>query len=309
MHALHILASRLAGAAAVALGVSLMVFLLLHCVPGDPVDVMLGEYAGAADRLALRQQLGLDLPLAEQGWRFLRGLMHGELGTSLVSGQPVAGLLAEHFKYTAQLALAALLLALLVGLPLGVLAALRVGRGWDGCASVLAVLGMSLPSFVLGPLLIIAFAVQLRWFPIGGAEQAAGLVLPALTLASGLAAVLTRMTRAAMLEALQLPHVQAARARGLAEFTIVLNHVCRNAALPVVTVIGLQLGALLGGAVVTETVFNWPGLGQLLVESIQRRDYPVVQGAVLLIALTYIGVNTVVDLLYTRLDPRIVAGA
>ena len=309
MHALRILGSRLAGAAAVALGVSLMVFLLLHCVPGDPVDVMLGEYAGAADRSALRQQLGLDLPLAEQGWRFLRGLAHGELGVSLVSGQPVAALLAEHFFYTAQLALAALLLALLVGLPLGVLAALRVGRGWDGCASVLAVLGMSVPSFVLGPLLIIAFAVQLRWFPIGGAEQAAGLVLPALTLASGLAAVLTRMTRAAMLEALQLPHVQAARARGLAELTIVLGHVCRNAALPVVTVIGLQLGALLGGAVVTETVFNWPGLGQLLVESIQGRDYPVVQGAVLLIALTYIGVNTVVDLLYTRLDPRIGAGA
>lgn len=309
MHALRILGSRLAGAAAVALGVSLMVFLLLHCVPGDPVDVMLGEYAGAADRLALRQQLGLDRPLAEQGWRFLRGLMHGELGVSLVSGQPVATLLAEHFFYTAQLALAALLLALLVGLPLGVLAALRVGRSWDSCASVLAVLGMSLPSFVLGPLLIIAFGVQLRWFPIGGAEQAAGLVLPALTLASGLAAVLTRMTRAAMLETLQLPHVQAARARGLAEFTIVLGHVCRNAALPVVTVIGLQLGALLGGAVVTETVFNWPGLGQLLVESIQRRDYPVVQGAVLLIALTYIGVNTVVELLYTRLDPRIEAGA
>lgn len=309
MHLLHILAARLAAAAAVALGVSLMVFLLLHCVPGDPVDVMLGEYAGAADRLALRQQLGLDLPLAEQGWRFLRGLAYGELGVSLVSGQPVAALLAEHFIYTVRLALAALLLALLVGLPLGVLAALRVGRGWDGCASVLAVLGMSLPSFVLGPLLIIAFAVQLRWFPIGGADQAAGLVLPAITLASGLAAVLTRMTRAAMLEALQLPHVQAARARGLHELTIVLGHVCRNAALPVVTVIGLQLGALLGGAVVTETVFNWPGLGQLLVESIQRRDYPVVQGAVLLIALTYIGVNTVIDLLYTRLDPRIGAGA
>lgn len=309
MHLLHILAARLAAAAAVALGVSLMVFLLLHCVPGDPVDVMLGEYAGAADRLALRQQLGLDLPLAEQGWRFLRGLAYGELGVSLVSGQPVAALLAEHFIYTVRLALAALVLALLVGLPLGVLAALRVGRGWDGCASVLAVLGMSLPSFVLGPLLIIAFAVQLRWFPIGGADQAAGLVLPAITLASGLAAVLTRMTRAAMLEALQLPHVQAARARGLHELTIVLGHVCRNAALPVVTVIGLQLGALLGGAVVTETVFNWPGLGQLLVESIQRRDYPVVQGAVLLIALTYIGVNTVIDLLYTRLDPRIGAGA
>lgn len=305
MFELRTLGSRLAGAAAVALGVSFLVFLLLHCVPGDPVDVMLGEYAGAADRLALRTRLGLDLPLAAQWWHFLRGLAQGELGVSLVSGEQVVTLLAAHFLYTARLALAALLLALAVGLPLGVLAALRVGRGWDGCASVLAVLGMSMPSFVLGPLLIIAFAVQLRWFPIGGAEQAAGLVLPAVTLASGLAAVLTRMTRAAMLEALQLPHVQAARARGLSEFAIVWRHVCPNAALPVVTVIGLQLGALLGGAVVTETVFNWPGLGQLLVESIQRRDYPVVQGAVLLIALTYILLNTVIDLFYNRLDPRI----
>ncbi len=309
MFELRTLGSRLAGATAVALGVTFMVFLLLHCVPGDPIDVMLGEYAGAADRLALRSRLGLDLPLAEQWWRFLRGLVQGDLGVSLVSGQPVAQLLAEHFAYTAELALAALLLALLAGLPLGVLAALSVGHGWDGCASVLAVLGMSLPSFVLGPLLIIAFAVQLRWFPIGGAEHAAGLVLPAVTLASGLAAVLTRMTRAAMLEALQQPHVVAARARGLSECAIVRKHVCRNAALPVVTVIGLQLGALLGGAVVTETVFNWPGLGQLLIESIQRRDYPVVQGVVLLIALTYIVVNTVVELLYTRLDPRIGAGA
>jgi len=309
MFELRTLGSRLAGAMAVALGVSFMVFLLLHCVPGDPVDVMLGEYAGAADRLALRRQLGLDLPLAEQWWRFLRGLSHADLGVSLVNGQAVTGLLAEHFGYTAILALAALLLAVAIGLPLGALAALRVGRGWDDVASVLAVLGMSLPSFVLGPVLIIAFAVQLRWFPIGGAAQAAGLVLPAVTLASGLAAVLMRMTRAAMLEALLLPHVKAARARGLRESAVVLGHVCRNAALPVVTVIGLQLGALLGGAVVTETVFNWPGLGQLLVESIQRRDYPVVQGAVLLIAFTYIAVNTFVELIYTRLDPRIGAGA
>ena len=305
MFELRTLGSRLAGAAVVALGVSFMVFLLLHCVPGDPVEVMLGEYAGAADRLALRQRLGLDLPLASQWWRFLFGVMRGDLGVSLVSGVPVTELLAAHFVPTLRLAAAALLLAMLVGLPLGALAALHAGRAWDSVASVLAVLGMSLPSFVLGPLLIIVFAVELRWFPVGGATQTAGLVLPAVTLASGLAAVLARMSRAAMLDVLQLPHVQAARARGLREFTVVAGHVCRNAALPVVTVLGLQLGALLGGAVVTETVFNWPGLGQLLVESIARRDYPVVQGAVLLIALTYILLNTVVDVLYTRLDPRI----
>lgn len=305
MFELRTFGSRLVGAAVVALGVSCLVFALLHLVPGDPVEVMLGEYAGAADRLALRSRLGLDLPLAQQWWRFVVGLLHGDLGTSLVSGRPVAALLAEHAGYTGILALAALMLAMLVGLPLGVVAALGAGRRWDGVASLLAALGMSAPSFVLGPLLIIVFAVQLGWFPVGGASEAASLVLPAVTLASGLAAVLTRMTRAAMLEALLLPHVQAARARGLGELVVLFGHVCRNAALPVVTVIGLQLGALLGGAVVTETVFNWPGLGQLLIESIARRDYPVVQGAVLLVALTYIVVNGVVDLLYTRLDPRI----
>lgn len=305
MFELRTLGSRLASAAVVALGVSCLVFALLHLVPGDPVDVMLGEYAGAADRLALRTRLGLDLPLAEQWMRFLNGLVHGDLGSSLVTGRPVTAMLAEHVGYTVILALAALLLAVVVGVPLGVVAALGVGRWWDGITSVLAVLGMSAPSFVLGPLLIIVFAVQLGWFPVGGASEPAGLVLPAVTLASGLAAVLTRMTRAAMLEALLLPHVQAARARGLGELTVVVGHVCRNAALPVVTVIGLQLGALLGGAVVTETVFNWPGLGQLLVESITRRDYPVVQGAVLLTALTYIVVNAAVDSLNTRLDPRI----
>ena len=304
---LRLLALRLVTAAAVALGVSFMVFLLLHLVPGDPVAVMLGEYAGAADSLALRTRLGLDLPLAEQWWRFLTGLLHGDLGHSLVSGEPVSALLARHFGYTALLTLAALVLAVLIGVPLGVLAALAVGRLWDGVASVLAVLGMSLPSFVLGPLLIIGFAVKLGWVPISGATEPAALILPAVTLASGLAAVLARMSRAALLDVLQQPYVQAARARGLSQFVVVLRHACRNAALPVVTVLGLQLGALLGGAVVTETVFSWPGLGVLLVEAIQRRDYPVVQGAVLLTALTYIVVNMLVDMLYLRLDPRIEA--
>lgn len=307
MFELRTLGSRLAGAAAIAFGVSCMVFAMLHLVPGDPVDVMLGDYAGATDRLALRSRLGLDLPLAEQGWRFFVALLQGDLGHSLLSGRPVAALLAERCGYTVVLSCAALALAMLIGLPLGMVAALNAGGRWDSLASALAVVGMSAPSFVLGPVLIIVFAVQLGWLPISGAGEPAALVLPAVTLACGLAAVLTRMTRAAMLDAVQLPHVQAARARGLSEWVVVLGHVGRNAALPIVTVIGLQLGALLGGAVVTETVFDWPGLGQLLIESIQRRDYPVVQGAVLLIALTYIAVNAIVDLLYTRLDPRIQA--
>ncbi len=305
MRPLLLVVPKLASALAVALGVASLVFLLLHLVPGDPVEVMLGDYAGAADRAALRARLGLDLPLLEQWLRFLAGLARGDLGASLHSGDTVRALLARHFAATALLALAALTVALALGLPLGALAALHAGRRLDGLASAFAVLGMSLPSFVLGPLLLILFAARLRWFPIGGAESAASLVLPALTLGLGLAAVLARMTRAALLDVLQQPFVLAARARGLGGAAVLLRHAARNAALPVVTVLGLQFGALLGGAVVTETVFDWPGVGQLLIEAIQRRDYPVVQGAVLLIALCYIGVNALVELLYAWLDPRI----
>jgi peptide/nickel transport system permease protein len=289
----------------VVVGVTFLVFLLLHCIPGDAVEVMLGEYASSADRAALRSALGLDRPLLEQWLHFAGGVLRLDLGASLYSGRNVVDLVAEHYARTALLAAVALTLALALGIPLGVMAALKSGRGWDTGLSVFAVAGMSVPSFVLGPLLIIVFGVYLRWLPIAGADSPAALVLPATTLALGLSAVLARMTRAALLDQLQQPFVTAARARGLSEMRVIVGHACRNAALPVVTVIGLQLGALLGGAVITEAVFGWPGVGQLAIESIHRRDYPVVQACVLAISLSYVAVNMLTDILYARLDPRI----
>lgn len=297
--------ARLVPALFVVLGVSTLVFALVHLVPGDPVEVMLGEYASAADREGLRQALGLDRPLPEQWLAFVTDALRFEFGTSLYSGEPVAALLRAHFAMTALLAGSALLVAAGFGVPLGIAAALRAGGAWDTIASALAVIAMSVPNFVLGPVLIIAFALHLAWLPVGGADGPAALLLPAVTLGVSLAAVLARMVRAALLDVLHEPYIVAARARGLSERAVVLGHACRNAALPVVTVLGLQLGALLGGAVITEIVFAWPGLGQLAVDAIHRRDYPVLQGCVLLISVTYVAVNLATDVLYTRLDPRI----
>ena len=297
--------TRIATTLIVVIGVSSMVFMLIHLVPGDPVEVMLGEYASNADRSALRTALGLDQPLLEQWLLFLKGAVQLDFGTSLFTGRPVAHLITSHFAMTLVLAAAALAVALAIGLPLGVIAALHHGRPWDTLASTLAVVGMSVPNFVLGPVLIIVFAVKLDWFPSGGADGPVALVLPAVTLGVSLAAVLTRMVRAALLDVLDEFYLTAARARGLTEFSVIVSHACRNAALPVITIIGLQLGALLGGAVITEIVFGWPGIGQLVVESIHRRDYPVVQTCVLLISISYVFINTLTDITYAKLDPRI----
>ncbi len=305
---LRLAALRLAGAAGVLLGVACLVFLLLHLVPGDPVEAMLGESATAADREALRRSLGLDRPLPEQLAAWLWGLARLDLGASLYDGRPVAAVLAERLPATLELAAAALAVAVLVALPLGVLAAVRRGGAWDAGATALALLGVSVPNFWLGPLLILLFAIGLGWLPVSGREGPASVVLPALTLGTALAAVLARMVRASLLETLQEEHVRTARAKGLPEAVVVLRHALRPALLPVVTVLGLQLGTLLGGAVVTEVVFAWPGLGSLTIEAIQRRDYPVVQGCVLLIAAGYVLANALTDLLYGWLDPRVREG-
>ena len=297
--------SRLLSAAIVALGVTTLVFLLIHCVPGDPVDVMLGEYARASDRAALEAALGLDKPLLVQWLDYLGAVLRLDFGRSLTGGQAIGPLVAQHFLMTLLLALAALAVSLGVGLPLGVLAAVRADGPWEVLSSSIAVLGMSVPNFVLGPLLILPFAVWLEWLPVGGASDATAIVLPALTLGFSLAAMLARMTRAAVRDVLAEPYVLAAHARGLTRQRVLRAHVARNAALPVATVLGLQLGALLGGAVVTEVVFAWPGIGQLMIESILNRDYPVVQACVLLIALCYVMINTLTDLAYTLLDPRV----
>jgi len=298
------LAQRLADILLTLLLVAGLVFLLIHLIPGDPVDVMLGESALAADRIALRSQLGLDLPLWQQLLNFYTGLVQGDLGGSLHQGRPVSALIIERLPATAELASAALGFALLLSLPLGVLAARRAGRWQDRAASGVALLGLSIPNFWLGPLLILAFSIGLGLTPVSGRDSGLSLLLPALTLGLSLAAVNTRMVRASLLEVLQQPFVRTARAKGLSEGRAVWRHALPNAALPVLTLLGLQLGNLLAGAVITETVFAWPGLGSLLMDAIRQRDYPVVQGCVLFISCAYVLVNGLTDLAYGWLDPR-----
>ena len=296
---------RLISALIVMLGVSSITFSLLHVVPGDPVEVMLGESASVADREALRVDLGLDKPVFEQWLSFQSNLVKGEFGDSLYSKKPIIELIAERAPWTAILALASLLVALLLAIPLGTLAALRVGTFWDSMASSVSLIGVSIPNFLFGPLLIIVFSIWAGWFPTSGNESASAIILPAITLGASLAAILARMIRASLLDVLGEEFVVAARARGLSKTTVLFRHVFPNAALPILTIIGLQLGALLGGAVITEIIFAWPGIGQLLIEGIQRRDYPVVQTCVLLVSFIYVVVNMLTDVAYSYADPRI----
>jgi len=287
------------------LGVALLTALLIHLVPGDPVELMLGESATAGDRAALRARLGLDRPLHQQLLGQLGRLARLDLGDSLYSRRPVSAVVAERLPATVELAVAALAVAAAVALPLGILAARHRGGLADSAAMGVALLGLSIPSFWLGPLLILLFSVVLGWTPVSGREGLASLVLPALTLGTGMAAVLARMLRSSLLETLSEDYVRTARAKGLSPAAVLRRHALRNAALPVVTVFGMQAGALFAGAVITETVFAWPGVGSLLVEAIQRRDFPVVQGCVLLISTTYVLVNAGTDLAYAWLDPRV----
>ncbi len=292
----------------VVLGVCTLVFLLLHLVPGDPVDAMLGESARPADRAELRRALGLDRPLMTQYAAYLSGLARLDLGRSFQDQRPVTEVLAERLPATLELAGAALLLALILAIPLGVLAARFRGRPVDSAAMGFSLIGISIPNFWLGPLLILVFSLQLGWTPVSGRDGPLSLVLPAITLGTALAAILARMVRASVLEVLGEDYIRTARAKGLGEMAVLYRHALRNAWLPVLTLIGLQLGALLGGAVITETVFAWPGVGSLLIEAIRARDYPLVQGCVLLISLTYVVVNTATDMVYAWIDPRIRLG-
>jgi len=286
-------------------GVATLVFSLIHLIPGDPAQAMLGETAPQADVDELRHRLGLDRPLLEQYLAFLSGAVRGDLGTSLRTGEPVVGQVASRVPATAELAAAAMIVALLVALPLGIAAAVWRGTAIDASATALALAGVSIPNFWLGPLLAIVFAVELGWLPVSGRGTLAHLVLPAISLGGALAAILARMTRATLLEELREPYVQAARGRGASRARAVLRHAFRNSLIPIVTLLGLQFGAVLTGAVITETIFAWPGIGRLLVQSIGFRDYPLVQGCILFIAVTYVAVNLVTDLVYGVLDPRI----
>ncbi len=286
-------------------GVLLLTFLLVHLVPGDPVEVMLGESASAADRTQLSADLGLDQSLVVQFGRYLNKVVHGDLGVSIHSKKPISDLLVERLPATAKLALLALSFAIFIGLPLGILAALNVKKWPDKLANLLSLTISAMPHFWMGPMLMMLFALWLGLLPVSGMETTSSIILPAMTLGFGLAAILTRMTRASMLEVLHEDFIRTARAKGLNESTVILRHALRAALLPIITVLGLQLGSLLAGAVITETVFAWDGIGRLLVESIEKRDYPVTQACVMVVALTYVVVNFVTDLLYTKIDPRV----
>ena len=299
------LTRRLVLSVPVLLGVATLVFSLIHMIPGDPAQAMLGETASEADVAALRAKLGLDRPLLEQYAAFLGGLARGDLGTSLRTGEPVAQQIWQRAPATVELAAAAMVFAIGVAIPLGVLAAVWRGTAVDFASMGLALTGISVPNFWLGPLLAIVFSVWLEWLPVSGRGTWGHLVLPAVSLGAGLAAILARMTRATLLEELREPYVQAARARGASASRAVLRHALRSGLIPIVTLIGLQFGTVLTGAVITETVFAWPGIGRLLIQSIGFRDYPEVQGCILLIAVTYMAVNLITDLAYGSLDPRI----
>lgn len=296
---------RLLWAVPVLLGVATLVFLLIHLVPGDPVVSMLGEGATQADIETLRARLGLDQPLWTQFTRFLWGVVTGDLGTSFRYGTPVMGEIARRVPLTLFLAVASVGVALCIAIPLGTVAALRKNQLADRVAGSLSLVGVSVPSFWLGPLLALIFAVELGWFPVSGSGTLAHVVLPATTLGLSLSAVLTRMVRASLSEELRELYVTAARARGVSPFAAVAVHAMRNSLIPVVTVLGLQIGAVLTGAVVTETIFAWPGVGRLLVQAIGFRDYPLVQGCILFIAVIYVAVNLLTDITYGVLDPRI----
>jgi peptide/nickel transport system permease protein len=299
------LASAAFSAALAVLGVSTLVFLLIHLVPGDPVEAMLGEGASPADRGALRAALGLDRSLGTQYLDYLGGLVRLDLGNSLQAQRPVADLIGERIGPTLELAAASLILALVIAIPLGVTAAQHRGTVLDSMVTGFSLLGAAIPNFWLGPMLILGFSLWLGWTPVSGREGWTSLVLPAVALGTGLAAVLARMVRGSVLEVLGEDYVRSARAKGLGPAAVLWRHALRNAWLPVLTLVGLQLGALLGGAVITETVFAWPGIGSLLIDAIGQRDYPVVQGTVLVISVLYVGVNALTDLAYGWIDPRV----
>ncbi len=292
----------------VALGVLIVVALLIHIVPGDPADAILGPYATAADKAQLHATMGLDRPFLEQLWTYIVQVIQGDLGTSLIYNKPVAALISARWLPTAQLAILALLVALSISLPLGIISALRAGTPIDYAAMTLAMTGIAIPNFWLGPMLVLVFSLNLGWLPVSERSSLSSYILPALTLGIALAAILSRMTRNSMLDHMREDYARTARAKGNKESTVVLKHVLRNAALPLITVVGLQFGVLLTGAIITERIFDWPGLGTLILDGINNRDYPLVQGCVLVFACTYLLVNLLTDLTYAIVDPRIQVG-
>ncbi len=282
-----------------------LVFLMIHIVPGDPVEQMLGEGAAPGELAQLRHALDLDKPLLEQYGHYLKRLAHGDLGQSLKYQAPVQKVIFDRYPATLQLAFLALLVCALIAIPAGILAAHRRGRVADRAVGLFTLFGLAIPNFALGPLLILLFSIEIGWLPVSGRGGALSYLLPAATLGAALAAILTRMVRGAMLEELSSDYVRTARAKGLGTTAILFRHAFRNALIPVITILGLQFGTLLAGTIVTETIFSWPGIGRLTVQAISSRDYPLLQGCILVISISYVLVNLFTDLLYSFIDPRV----
>jgi ABC-type dipeptide/oligopeptide/nickel transport system permease component len=282
-----------------------LVFLMIHIVPGDPVEQMLGEGAAPGEVANLRHTLGLDRPLLAQYGHYLRDLAHGDLGQSFKFQAPVRRIIFERYPATLQLAFLAIVVCAAIAIPAGVLAAQRRGHAADRAVGVLTLFGLAVPNFALGPVLILLFSIELGLLPVSGRGSAANYILPAATLGAALAAILTRMVRGAMLEELSSDYVRTARAKGLSTHAVLFRHALRNALIPIVTILGLQFGTLLAGTIVTETIFSWPGIGRLTVQAISARDYPLLQGCILVIALSYVVVNFITDVLYSLIDPRV----
>jgi ABC-type dipeptide/oligopeptide/nickel transport system permease component len=282
-----------------------MVFLLAHIVPGDPVQQMLGEGARAEDLAQLRHALGLDQPITVQYVRFLGGIFRGDLGQSFRFQQPVTHVVLSHYPATLELAVFALFVCALIAIPAGLFAAEKRGTAPDHAVGFFTLFGLSVPNFALGPALILIFSVIFGWLPVSGRGGLAHLLLPAITLGAALAAILTRMVRSSVIEELSADYVRTARAKGLSESAVLFRHAFRNALIPILTILGLQFGTLLAGTIVTETIFSWPGIGRLAVQAIQSRDYPLLQGCILFIAVSYVAVNLLTDVVYVLVDPRV----
>ena len=291
----------------VLIGVSLIVFTLMQLSPGDPAMIILGAQAAPEDIAILRESMGLNDPLIVQFFRFLLGMFTLDFGTSYKDGMPVLTKLLEALPYTAELTFCAVLLALIIGIPAGIISATKQYSVFDRIASVLALIGFSTPNFWLSIMLILVFSVNLKWLPVSGTGSILHLVLPSIALGVQSAAVFTRMTRSSMLEVLNMDYIRTARAKGLSERVVILKHALKNALIPVITVVGLQIGLLFGGAILTETVFAWPGVGRLMIDSIRAKDTPVVQGGVIFTASIFVFINLLVDILYANVDPRVKA--
>ena len=282
-----------------------MVFLMIHIVPGDPVLQMLGQDARVEDISQLRHSLGLDQSIGVQYARYLEGLARGDWGRSIRFAAPVRAIVLSRFPATLELSLAALLVCLAIAIPAGIFSAWRRGSREDRATSFFTLLGLSVPNFALGPVLILVFSVEIGWLPVSGRGGASHLILPAVTLGAALAAILTRMVRGSMIEELSSDYVRTARAKGISETAVLFRHAFPNALIPVITIVGLQFGSLLAGTIVTESIFSWPGIGRLAVQSISARDYPLLQGCILVIAVSYVAVNLLTDLVYAVVDPRV----